>query len=89
MNSLMGLFEHREKIFKSSSSAVKFPNEHPFVQGLKKLIPMEFRTNYQMAIFSVGKDQWGRECEVAVYFMDFSTYIGNIDDIVDYDGNNK
>jgi hypothetical protein len=70
---------------KTMFSRVSLPRDCEWAKQLQELIPRKKLDNKQVAIFSMGKDSWGRECNIAVYFHDFNVYLGSEEDVIDGD----
>jgi hypothetical protein len=70
---------------KTMFSRVKLPRDNEWAKQLQVLIPQGKRDNKQVAVFSMGKDRWGYECEFVAYFHDFNVYLGSEDDVRDGD----
>ena len=79
---LVTFFRYCEKTL---YNGVSLPRESEWAKQLLELIPKDKRDNKQVAIFSMGKDSWGHECELVAYFHDFNVYLGSQDDVRDGD----
>jgi hypothetical protein len=82
MYELVHVYRYREK---RATSGAPFPNDHPLAQQLRELVPSKQRDNHQVVIFSVGKDGFERQCDVAAFFCDNYMYLCSMASVKDGD----
>jgi hypothetical protein len=73
---LVKWFGYRVRSF-NTTNAAKFPREHVVAQMFHQAVQRRLMDNQSIGIFSLGKDAWGHESLVAVWFHDFNVWIAD------------